>query len=196
MDQVKESNPKDAIAINKLPVHLVPPSLIVYAAIGFAEGGFKYGPYNWRVAGVRSSVYYSALMRHLTKWWNGEDRDLHTRVPHLANAISCLGILVDAESQGMLSDDRPVMQPGYSEIVDQAAKLIEELRELFKDHNPSNYTQEYMNGRKGQESWEQWAGIAPAPGKGGSSGQERIETPGPGSFDARRTDRPVPQRTP
>jgi len=181
MDQVKESNPKDSVAINKLPVHLVPPALMVYAAIGFAEGGFKYGPYNWRFAGVRSSVYYSALMRHLTKWWNGEDKDPHTGVPHLANAISCLGILADAKFQGMLTDDRPIVQPNYSQMVDEASLMIEHLRHMFSNHNPPNYTQEYMNGRKEAGTYQV-----------GSPGQERKDPSRFGSVDARRPGREVP----
>ncbi len=92
----KPTNPKDALAVSKLPLHLVPDTVKVYAALAFAEGAAKYGGYNWRVAGVRASVYRSALERHLAKWWNGEWADEKTGVPHLASIIACAGILLDA----------------------------------------------------------------------------------------------------
>lgn len=85
----------------------VPDTLIIEASVSFMEGALKYGRYNWRKAGVRSSVYDHALRRHLARWWNGEDRDRKTRVKHLASIIACAGILLDAEACGMLTDDRP-----------------------------------------------------------------------------------------
>jgi len=57
----KPTNPKDALAVSKLPLHLVPDTVKLYAALAFAEGAAKYGGYNWRVAGVHASVYRSAL---------------------------------------------------------------------------------------------------------------------------------------
>jgi hypothetical protein len=69
----KLTNPKDAIGSSKVPLHLVPETMRAYAAVAFLEGALKYGTANWRVAGVRTSIYYSALQRHLSKWWNGEE---------------------------------------------------------------------------------------------------------------------------
>ena len=48
----KPTNPKDAIGAAKLPLHLVPDTLRIYAAMAFAEGASKYGAYNWRAAGA------------------------------------------------------------------------------------------------------------------------------------------------
>jgi hypothetical protein len=81
----KPTNPKDAIGSTKLPLNLVPDSLTAYAALSFAEGASKYGSYNWRVAGVRASIYKAALERHLKKWWNGEECDPKTKVPYGVN---------------------------------------------------------------------------------------------------------------
>jgi hypothetical protein len=107
----RPTNPKDVLAVSKLPLHLVPDSLRVYAALAFTEGAAKYGAYNWRLTGVRASVYRAALDRHLASWWNGEDADPATGVPHLASVIACAGIILDAELCEKLTDDRPPAAP-------------------------------------------------------------------------------------
>jgi hypothetical protein len=133
-------NPKDLIGATKLPLGLVPDVLVTEVSLAFLEGALKYGRYNWRAAGVRASIYHDALMRHIFKWWNGEERDATTRVRHLANAGACIAILLDAELQGKLIDDRPIAQPGLSARIDEAMAIIKHLQELFKDHNPKQYT--------------------------------------------------------
>jgi hypothetical protein len=89
---------------------------------------------------VRSSIYHAALHRHIAKWWNGEDQDQSTRVKHLANALACIGILLDAELCGKLTDDRPPRAANFSEHVDQLAGLVGYLKEHFKDHAPRQFT--------------------------------------------------------
>ena len=139
MIDTKPTNPKDAIGSKKLLMSLVPSSLMAYAATAFLEGALKYGRFNWRKAGVRSSIYKDALDRHVAKWWNGEDCDPETRVKHLASAIACLGILLDAELCGMLNDDRPPRAP-VGQLIDEQQELVAHLQEMFKDHNPHQYT--------------------------------------------------------
>ena len=136
----KPTNPKDAIGAGKLSLELVPDILMVEAATAFYEGASKYGRYNWRSAGVRSSIYAAALKRHIAKWWNGEDRDPVTRVKHLANAAACIGILLDAELQGQLTDDRPPAQPRLAGRIDELADVIAHLKRLFADHDPYQCT--------------------------------------------------------
>lgn len=139
MSDTKATNPKDAIANDKLPLHLVPDTLDIYAAAAFAEGDSKYGGYNWRIAGVRASVYYSALMRHMKKWWNGQWADPKTQVPHLANAVACLGIIVDAIETDKLVDDRPPSVILDSVIGDMESS-IKFVRNVNADKNPRRYT--------------------------------------------------------
>lgn len=135
----KPTNPKDALAVSKLPLHLVPDTVKVYAAMAFAEGAAKYGGYNWRVAGVRASVYRSALERHLAKWWNGEWADEKTGVPHLASVIACAGIILDANLVGKLTDDRPPAAP-LGPLVDGMEAEVRRLLEMFKDSTPRHQT--------------------------------------------------------
>jgi len=133
-------NPKDAISVSKLPTCLVPDSMRVFASLAFLEGALKYGSYNWRVAGIRASVYRSALDRHITKWWNGEDTDPLTGVPHLASALACIAIILDADVSGRLTDDRPPAQLDISALVDTMQDNIKKLKELYGDIKPQHYT--------------------------------------------------------
>lgn len=135
----KPTNPKDALAVAKLPLHLVPDTIEAYAALAFAEGASKYGAYNWRVAGVLASVYHSALKRHLASWHNGEEADPVTGVPHLASVIACAGILLDAELCGKLTDDRPP-RAALAEHIRSAEAEVAKVFGLFADRAPRHYT--------------------------------------------------------
>jgi hypothetical protein len=102
-----DDNPKTAIGATKVPLHLVPPSSTHYLALAFKDGAAKYGPYNWRDQKVSASVYYGAAKRHMDAWWDGENLSADARVAHLAHAMACCAIILDAASVGMLNDDRP-----------------------------------------------------------------------------------------
>lgn len=139
MKDSKPSNPKDAIGVSKLPMHLVPGSAKAYLTLAFFEGALKYGKYNWRIAGVRTSIYLDALERHLEKFKNGENVDEKTKVPHLASIMACCSIILDANLVGKLNDDRPPKAP-VSKLIDEMAENLEHLQELFKKESPHQYT--------------------------------------------------------
>ena len=136
---LKNTNPKDAIGSNKLPVHLFPMTALVYGAMALLDGALKYGRSNWRSAGVRASIYYDASIRHITKWFEGEDVDTDSGLPHLAHALACLAILIDAKEGGKLKDDRMV-QGGYKELLKKFDKDIIRLKEVHKNKNPKHWT--------------------------------------------------------
>lgn len=135
----KPTNPKDAIGSDKLPLHLVPSVLNIYASLAFLEGAAKYGCYNWRVAGVRMSIYLAALERHFQKFKDGEWADEKTGVPHLSSMLACIGIILDAKLVGKLTDDRPPVAPTANLIASLEAQ-VPRLKELFKDHHPHQHT--------------------------------------------------------
>lgn len=137
--ETKPTNPKDIVGSSKLPLDLAPDTIKAEVALAHLEGALKYGRYNWRIAGVRASIYKAAAERHLMKWWNGEDYDQTTRVKHLASVIACAGILLDAELCGKLTDDRPPRAP-IGALIEQAEKTVKHLKDLFKDHDPRHYT--------------------------------------------------------
>ena len=135
---MKPTNPKDALGAGKIPLGLVPDTITAEVALAYLEGSVKYGRFNWRVAGVRASIYNDALRRHLMRWWNGEDRDRNTRVKHLASVIACAGILLDAELCGKLTDDRPPAAD-MSSLLD-VDEHVAHLKALFASHNPRQWT--------------------------------------------------------
>ena len=135
----KLTNPKDVIGSDKLPLHLIPTPALAEVSLAFLEGALKYGTANWRVAGVRASIYRSASNRHGDKWWNGEDRDLATKVHHIASRIACDMILLDAMLAGKLNDDRPPSVPAGVQI-DGLTENVKHLKGLFREHAPRHYT--------------------------------------------------------
>jgi hypothetical protein len=138
----KPTNPKDRIAGSKLSMGLVPDVARIALALAFTEGAVKYGRFNWRVAGVRASVYRDAMERHMVKWWNGQDKDPATTVHHLANMMACCAIILDAELYGMLNDDRPPApnRDAMANAVDGAEATTRFLKNLFGSFNPHQPT--------------------------------------------------------
>lgn len=69
-------------------------------------GAKKYAPRNWEL-GMDWSRPYSALQRHMTAWWSGEDLDAETGMSHLWHAGCCLAFLATYEQRNIGKDDRP-----------------------------------------------------------------------------------------
>jgi hypothetical protein len=105
-----ETNPKDRVGIKKPRLSLVSPASIVYEALAMSNGADKYGAYNFRDSKVQAMIYVDACMRHLLSWLDGEELAADSKIPHLAHAKACLGILIDAKENGNLIDNRP--KPG------------------------------------------------------------------------------------
>src|SRR5258708_30895020 len=114
-------NPKDLIGIKKVPLSLIPPASKIYQAMAMKDGAIKYEAYNWREKKVRFMIDLDAIQRHLDALLDGEDNAIDSGLPHLAHALACLGILVDAKESGNLIDDRPTAGP--------APQLLERFRE-------------------------------------------------------------------
>lgn len=126
----KPSNPKDAAATNRLDLSLFPATARAYGALAMVEGDQKYGGYNYREAGVMASIYYAAANRHFDKWYNGEENDPKTGVPHLANAIACLAVLIDGIEKGNWTDDRPPVTD-LAGLLDRFEKKVGEVKDVF-----------------------------------------------------------------
>lgn len=102
-----DNNPKTVFGAEKAEVDKVPPALLLATAEAMAFGARKYGPYNWRTAKISSSVYYAAMMRHITAWWDGEDYAPDSKVHHLAHAAASIALLLDTMGSDLLNDNRP-----------------------------------------------------------------------------------------
>lgn len=125
---IKDSNPKDALGIKKAPMSTVPMPVMLEIGTAMLEGGLKYGRHNYRAVGIRASVYYDALMRHMGGWWEGEDIDPDSGLSHVVKALATLVVMRDAMIQDKMCDDRPPKSPDgwIKELNRKAAKLIEQ----------------------------------------------------------------------
>lgn len=138
--ELKPSNPKDAAAISRLDISLFPATALAYGALAMTEGDVKYGGFNYRAVGVRASVYYAATLRHLMKYFNGQWCDPVTKVPHLASALACIAVLIDAHEIGKLTDDRPP-SVDVANLLRKMEDCVKHLQSIFPD-GPGRITQD------------------------------------------------------
>jgi len=133
----KDTNPKDAIGITKVPFSTVSGQVIAEMGLGMLEGAIKYRRHNYRIAGVRSSVYYDAALRHLTAWWEGQDIDPDSDcgLNHISKAMTSLMVLRDAMLQDKLNDDRPPPVKNQNWI-NEYNKQAKEMLDKAKEHKP------------------------------------------------------------
>ncbi len=135
----KPTNPKDIVGSTKVPLHLWPLTATAMGSMALLEGALKYGRSNFRVIGVRASIYYDALNRHMNAWFEGEDIDPDSGLPHLSKALACIAILVDAKATGKLNDDR-VVKGGYLNLMKDLAPHVKLLKDKYKKSKPKHYT--------------------------------------------------------
>lgn len=99
-------NPKDLIGSKKPDYQYVPMAPIYETGRAMKDGANKYGPFNWREQPVNADVYVNAARRHIDLWFSGEERAEDSGVHHLAHAMACMMILLDAQQHNSLNDNR------------------------------------------------------------------------------------------
>jgi hypothetical protein len=135
----KETNPKDAVGIKKAPVSTLSAAVKYEAGLAMLEGARKYGRHNYRVVGVRASVYYDALNRHIDAWWEGEDIDPDSGLHHITKALGCLYVLRDAQLRDNWEDDRPPKPNiNFEKLNKLAAALIEKYPDCVEPYTERN----------------------------------------------------------
>lgn len=116
----KDTNPKDAIGSSKPALSVIPCPVLFEVGAAMTEGAAKYRRHNYRIAGVRHSIYYDAAMRHLMAFWEGEDIDPDSGIHHISKAIAGLVVLRDSMMQGNDQDDRPpVSKAGWMQSMQE-----------------------------------------------------------------------------
>jgi len=100
-------NPKELAGAKKPATWSVMPRWVVLL-VGrvMSVGAAKYGAFNYRETPIAASTYQDALERHVSLWFDGEDTDAESGVSHLAHAMACCALLLDAQATGKLVDDR------------------------------------------------------------------------------------------
>lgn len=120
----KDTNPKKWFGMMKPSTHYIPPVAIMHLGMAMQDGATKYGKFNWRKDPVSASTYIDAAWRHWGAWADGEQEDPVSKCHHLAHAMACCAIILDAEASNALVDDRG--HPG------EFARLVREYAELRK----------------------------------------------------------------
>lgn len=120
-------NPKDLFGSVKVSITKFPAIGLAHGAHAMMDGAEKYGPYNWRDKPVIASIYVDAAIRHLTDWFEGQEQAKDSKVHHLGHAMACCAILLDAQENGCLVDDRPIFD--NPEVLD---KLLDRLSGIIK----------------------------------------------------------------
>lgn len=113
---LKDTNPKDAVGIKKGPISTVSGPVMAELGVAMLEGARKYGRHNYRVSGIRASVYRDAAWRHIAKWWAGQDIDKDSGLNHITKALASLMVLRDAMIFNNWTDDRPPALPNSHEF--------------------------------------------------------------------------------
>lgn len=127
----KETNPKDAISTKKPRFYSgLPANVTKEVSIGMMEGAMKYGRHNYRVTGVRASVYIDATIGHILDYWEGQDIDPESNLHHITKAIASLYVLRDSQMRNMCEDDRPPK----SDVEGDKLRLQAVVDELFNKY--------------------------------------------------------------
>ena len=150
----KETNPKDGIGERKASLTNLSFPVMFETSIALGEGAFKYRRHNYRVYGVRASVYVSGAMRHLGDWWEGEDIDPGSQLSHITKAIAGLTVLRDAMIFNLWTDDRPPKAPkGWMDEMNALQVRMLERMEATHDfpHKPPHTQVEEDQLRRAQD---------------------------------------------
>jgi hypothetical protein len=124
----KKTNPKDAVGTKKPRFYSgLPANVTKEVSIAMMEGAMKYGRHNYRIAGIRASVYVDATIGHLLDYWEGQDIDPDSNLHHITKAIASLYVLRDAQMMNMCEDDRPPK----SDVEGDKTRLQAVVDELF-----------------------------------------------------------------
>ena len=84
---------------------LIPWQSVAAISRVYHYGATKYSARNWQ-KGYAWSLSYAALIRHLSAWWEGENRDPESGQSHLAHAGFHILSLLWYEITGKGTDDR------------------------------------------------------------------------------------------
>lgn len=95
----------------------------VVQVLGF--GADKYGEGNWREVPDMEPRYFSAAMRHMLAWRDGELSDRESGFPHLAHAICCLIFLMWKDDHNVQTYNKLVYPGPSSRSTGESAQAAE-----------------------------------------------------------------------
>lgn len=98
---------------DKLRMDLIPMDSIRDVAAVYTMGAKKYADENWR-EGISWKRIYGAVLRHISLWFLGQDRDEESGLSHLAHAAWGLLTLLNYTRTHPELDDRPILRSNGS----------------------------------------------------------------------------------
>lgn len=141
--KLKDTNPKDAVGVRKAPISTVSHAVVAELGLAMLEGARKYGRHNYRIAGVRASIYVDALFRHIMAWWDfSQNDDPDSGLSHLIKAMACLCVLREGQLMDNWVDDRPPPLPiellkKFNEIAGEIIDRHPDAKEPFTHEHSS-----------------------------------------------------------
>lgn len=136
-----DGNPKTQFGITKPGDWYSPPIPYYEYSMAHLQGALKYGHFNWRDDPVTISTYIEAAKRHVDLFKAGQENASDTGIHHLAHAMCCFSIIIDAMAHGTMTDDRfryrdeskLLIDPGtvFEEYIDNAQARVKAIREKW-----------------------------------------------------------------
>lgn len=104
---------------------LLPPRPLFLLAKLYTKGAKKYADRNWE-NGMDWNRLFGAIQRHLWKFWNGENIDQETGVPHVINAAwSCFALCEYMFTHKEL-DNRPKLKQTFEDFQKELQRMIDD----------------------------------------------------------------------
>jgi hypothetical protein len=86
---------------------LLPSKALIGIAKAMTYGARKYSDYNFKKGkGLEWRQPYAALMRHMVAFWDGEDIDPESGLPHIYHIGACAVMLIDLIDSNRGKDTR------------------------------------------------------------------------------------------
>lgn len=125
-------NPKQRYGDKKPALAQLPLAGMSAQSLAHMDGDYKYGFRNWRKDPVEAVTYINAALRHLMLWAEGEEDARDTGVPNLGGVMACCAILLDAQANGTLIDNRS-KSAAACDVLHDHEKKVARLREMTLD---------------------------------------------------------------
>lgn len=145
------ANPKQAFGDKKPSLDELPLIAEIEVSLALQDGDNKYGFRNWRLNPVEARTYIKAARRHLGLWAEGEEHARDTGVNNLGAVMACCAILLDAQANDKLIDNRSKSTAAADRLHDaehDVARLKDAQRKREADKDVAYESQRETEGAK------------------------------------------------
>lgn len=126
--------------------HLMPFDVLVDCLAAFEHGARKYSPENWRNADD-VDMYFSACMRHMIAWKQGEKIDPESGNYHIGHALACLLILQWVDVHKDVNDWTEIVSEEKEEEEEEQLNLFGNVANAYSKLIAEHFNGEVLRGR-------------------------------------------------